>query len=296
MEMKEYHPFKSSDMKEKYLKMYDMQARKWPVPSETKFVDTSYGKTFVRISGPINAPPLVLLPGKGANSLMWIHNIKSLSESYRTYAIDTIDDFGRSVYIRPLKDSKDYVNWLGELLNALKLKDNINIIGLSMGGWLTSQYLLNSPTRLNKVVLLAPASTVLSVRLMFYVRVFMGLIPRYYFFKNMQRWVFEDYAKKNKRGMEELIDTAYISLKCFKLKMPPKFTVLSDKEWENIKVPTLFLVGENEKEYSAEKAIKRLNNVAPQIKTGIIPNAGHDMLLVQTEIVNEKILEFLKNS
>jgi hypothetical protein len=38
--------------------------------------------------------------------------------------------------------------------------------------------------------------------------------------------------------------------------------------------------------YSAHSAVKRLKTVAPQIKTEIIPNAGHDLLWVQTDLVN----------
>jgi len=61
-------------------------------------------------------------------------------------------------------------------------------------------------------------------------------------------------------------------------------------------VPTLFLVGENEKIYSAKKAVQRLNEVAPQIETEVIPNAGHDLTIVQAEMVNRKVLEFLKTT
>ena len=46
--------------------------------------------------------------------------------------------------------------------------------------------------------------------------------------------------------------------------------------------------------YSAEKAVRRLNTFAPQIKTEIIPGAGHDLTLVQAELVNRKVLEFLQ--
>jgi pimeloyl-ACP methyl ester carboxylesterase len=71
-------------------------------------------------------------------------------------------------------------------------------------------------------------------------------------------------------------------------------TVLNDDELQRIKMPTLFLVGEHEKIYSAQKAIQRLHKVAPQIKAEVIPNAGHDLTIVQTEMVNTKVLEFLK--
>jgi pimeloyl-ACP methyl ester carboxylesterase len=71
---------------------------------------------------------------------------------------------------------------------------------------------------------------------------------------------------------------------------------MSHEELRSIHVPTLFLVGENEVLYAAQEAVQRLHAVAPQIQTAIIPNAGHDLLLVQTEIVNQKIVVFLAQS
>ena len=102
MEVVDYHPFKSYEAKEKYLKLYDENAKSWPVPSEVKMVDTSYGKMFVRISGPADAPPLVLLHGMSNNSLMWQSNIEALSKEYRTYAIDDTYGNGRSIYTKTI--------------------------------------------------------------------------------------------------------------------------------------------------------------------------------------------------
>ena len=120
MEMKAYHPFRSASAKEQYLKLYDRRAEKWPVVSKTRMVDTSYGKTFVRISGPAGAPPLVLLHGFGGNSLQWMPNIVALSENYRTYAVDNIYDNGRSIYPRKIEIPDDFISWLDELFTALK--------------------------------------------------------------------------------------------------------------------------------------------------------------------------------
>lgn len=69
--------------------------------------------------------------------------------------------------------------------------------------------------------------------------------------------------------------------------------MLTDQELESVSPPTLFLVGVNEKIYDPVKAVQRLNAVAPQIQTAIIPGAGHDLTIVQAEVVNAKILEFL---
>ncbi|UCC40417.1 MAG: hypothetical protein JSV96_02910, partial [Candidatus Aminicenantes bacterium] len=75
-EMREYcHPFRSEKAKETYLTYYDEHAKRWPIASECKLVKTSFGQTFVRISGPEGGPPLVLLPGDSENSLAWIPQI-----------------------------------------------------------------------------------------------------------------------------------------------------------------------------------------------------------------------------
>jgi pimeloyl-ACP methyl ester carboxylesterase len=294
MEISKNHPFKSNDSKEKYLRLYDQMAKNWPVNSESARIDTSYGKTFVRISGPVDAPPLVLLHGMGSNSLMWLLSIEALSKDYRTYAIDDIYGNGRSIYTKAINDSDDFVKWLDELFNALKLENNINLIGMSYGGWQASQYALHFQHRLKKIILLAPAATVLPVSVEFGIRALFTLLPVRYFTKSLMNWVMEDLAKKDKETMERVVEGLFMASKCFKSKRSPNPTVLDDSELKSIRVPLLYLVGENEKIYSAPKAIERLNNVAPQIKTEVIPNAGHDLISVQAEMVNGKVLEFLK--
>ncbi len=52
--------------------------KKWPVPSTTKMVNTSYGKIFVRISSLDGGKPLVLMHGIGGSSLQWMANMESL--------------------------------------------------------------------------------------------------------------------------------------------------------------------------------------------------------------------------
>ena len=297
METSPYHPFRSAKSKDKYLRLYDMRAKRWPVPSETRMVDTSYGRTFIRISGPADVPPLVLLHGGSGNSLQWIPNIKALSEFFRTYAVDNIYDYGRSIYARPIKNPDDFIYWLDELFSALELGDHINFMGLSYGGWLASLYALHFPARLNKIVLLAPAFTVLPVRLEWIIRAIAGSLPHRSFARRFMVWLADDLVHKDEAGRitaQEMADDAYMAMRCFKPKRMVYPTVLTDNELQNIKVPTLYIVGENEKLYSARKAIQRLNKVAPHIKAEIIPNAGHDLTIVQAEMVNKKILEFLK--
>jgi pimeloyl-ACP methyl ester carboxylesterase len=53
-------------------------------------------------------------------------------------------------------------------------------------------------------------------------------------------------------------------------------------------------VGENEKIYDAQEAVARLNRVAPEVETRVVPDAGHDLTVVQADRVNEMVLEFLR--
>jgi pimeloyl-ACP methyl ester carboxylesterase len=295
-EMSAYHPFRSEKARDRYLELYEMRAAEWPVASETRMLDTSYGQTFVRMSGPPSAPPLVLLPGANATSLMWAPNIEALSELYRVYAVDNIYDFGRSVYTRPIKTSDDFAHWLDDLFTALELGDRIHLMGLSYGGWLTSQYALRFPDRLDKIVLLAPAGTVLPFEPEFLIRGVLCLLPHPYFVRSMIYWVLEDAAQKDeasRRLVEEAAEDAATGLRCFKPKLLVNPTILSDEELQSIKVPTLYLVGENEKIYSAQAAVQRLRTVAPHIETEIIPDTGHDLTIVQAAMVNRRVLEFL---
>jgi pimeloyl-ACP methyl ester carboxylesterase len=296
-----YHPFRSEAAKTEYLAHYDAAAQAWPLPSQSQMVDTAYGQTFVRISGPAEAPPLVLLPGAGACSLQWRLNVAALSQHHRTYAVDGLINtgcVGRSVYTRPITNADDAVTWLDDLFDGLGLKDNINLLGASYGGWLASQYALHAPDRLQKVVLIAPAGTVLPFSGAYMVRtLFLNIVPRRSTYIRFFKWSFKDLAQEDSQFLEVMAEDFLLSSRCFEPVNPkelPKLTAISDEELQRLTVPTLFLVGENEVLYSAQKAIQRLNDVVPSIQTELIPQAGHDLLLVQTELVNQKVVAFLE--
>ncbi len=296
--MKEsYHPFKSQKAKETYLTYYDEHAKRWPIASEDKLVETSFGQTFVRVGGPKDGPPLVLLPGDSENSLAWIPQIAALSEDYRTFALDHIFDNGRSIYTRPMKKPSDFVQWLDELFTALEL-DNINLMGHSYGGWQASLYALAHPQRLEKLILLAPAATVLGPPLGLVVRAMLYyFIPIRFVTKRYLYWYAPDSVRKEetRKTIDEMVDEQLVARRCFKRRKFVMPTVLKDQDWQRLQVPTLFLVGENEVTYSAHKAVRRLATVAPHVETAVTPEADHHLGIVKPEWVNNEVLKFLSN-
>ena len=50
--------------------------------------------------------------------------------------------------------------------------------------------------------------------------------------------------------LDGIVEDAYLSLQSFKMKPSVNPVVLTDEQWQSMKVPALFLVGANEKIYS----------------------------------------------
>lgn len=297
MDISEFHPFKSPEAKIEYLKLDEEMAKNWPVQFDEKTVTTSYGKTFMRVSGPINGEPLVLLPGGGSSSLIWHANIEALSSVYRTYALDNIYDFGRSVYTKKMESHEDFNQWLDELFDTLSLGNNIRIMGYSYGGWVTGNYAVKHSERIERVVLVAPAFSVEPVTKNFIYGMFLGLLPCKKTRRKALYASWKDLVLSGPEG-EKIADNQleffHLSLQSFKFKMGAHPNMLSDDQLKSLNMPVLFLIGENETVCNPYRAIKRLNTVAPKIKTELFLETGHDLIFTHTEEVDRMILEFLK--
>ena len=290
-----YYPYRSEAARDSCFEYFDALAvRDWPIPPENRMVPTSFGETFVRAGGPPGAPPLVLLHGAATSSLQWAPNIKSLSAECRTYAVDQIGEFGRSTCTRPPRTFDDLDAWLNELFDGLALSGPVNLVGMSYGGAVTAHYALHFPQRVNRAILLAPGATVLRSSIEFMVRLILIMVASRKFLPLFMRWIFADMARHDPKWIDSSLELLFTNIRNLQHRQLPFPKVLTDAEWAAFKVPALFLVGENEKIYSPEKAVRRLRRVAPQVIAEIVPGAGHDLTFVQAELVNQRILAFLK--
>lgn len=297
MSIPEHYPYRSAEARELCLRaLENLAASQWPAASEQRMVPTRFGATFVRITGPPEAPLLLLLHGAGSTSLMWAPNVAALSRQYRTVAVDQVGEFGRSACTMPPESMQDLMSWLDDLIAALQPRQPVTLVGMSYGGALAAQYALHAPGRLGKLVLLAPGATVLRPPAAFWLRLLVLALLRkrglHWFF----RWIFADMARRDPPWVQRTVDQLALNLASVqrhKVPMPP---VLTGAEWARLSVPTLFLVGENEVIYSARKAVLRLRQAAPQVTAEIVPCAGHDLTFVQAEWVNGRILRFLNNA
>lgn len=295
MDIKNYHPFKSEKSKESYLALNDSMSRSWPSPSQCRTVSTSYGNTFVRINGPVDGPPLVLLAGALSCSLQWLPNIESLSKKFRTYTVDSLINtgcVGRSIYSKLIEEKKDAIEWLDELFTALGLNENIHLAGMSYGGWLVSHYAIQFPEKTGRLVLLAPA--IMSMSWQFILRAIPTLFnPSYKSVKGFLDWHLDIDTTADRKAVEEFINLITISKLSFEDTKYPMFSKLEDNELQSIKAPTCLLVGDKDRSYSVKKGIKKIRKAVPHWKIDVLPHVGHSLPIGHAEAVNRKILDFL---
>ena len=293
------HPsaFKTPKGEARYLAAYDAALKRWPVPVDEIDIPTRFGTTHVVVSGLKDAPPLVLLHGYMATSVMWSPNIVDFSQDHRVYAIDTMGQPSKSIPDEPIRDAADYVAWLTATLDGLRI-DRIALVGMSFGGWLALTYAVAAPERVQKLVLLS-AGGFLPIARQFSLRgMLMVFFPTRFTVNSFMRWAgFTDVP--GERDARPVLNLMYLGMKHFR--MPPDTlriaaTPLSDDELRALQVPVLSLMGDNEVLYDASTALAHSRRLIPEFEGELVPRCRHDMCFSQHRFVDARVLEFLKSS
>lgn len=145
--------FKSEAGKEQVLRSYNELLDAWGTEFQELDVETPYGTTHCITAGEPESPPLLLLHGVGDNSaVMWLLNMKELSQHFRCIAIDTLGGPGKSVPGELFhKRTFDQVDWINKVADGLKL-DQFCVAGVSNGAYMAFNYMVNGPGRALKAV------------------------------------------------------------------------------------------------------------------------------------------------
>lgn len=154
--------YRSKSAQRNILLTYEKLLAAWRIPVEQVEVSTTYGSTHVNVCGNPEGIPLVMFHGVGDDSaLMWIYNAEALSHHFRLYAIDTIGGPGKSIPNENYNKSFMDEQWIDQILDYFNLKE-VNMIGVSHGGYLAQYYALKRPKRVRRVLCMAstvPVST-----------------------------------------------------------------------------------------------------------------------------------------
>jgi len=121
--------YKTKESEKAYLAAFRTAMKSWPVPWEEIEVVNRFGTTYVIVSGPEEAPPLMLLHGFFTTSILWIPNISELSKTYRVFAVDIMGNRNRSKPNVPISTPDEFIQWIDETLNGLGL-DCVYLTGI----------------------------------------------------------------------------------------------------------------------------------------------------------------------
>lgn len=123
---------------------------------DRRWVDTRFGETHVLVTGPEDAPPLVVFHGGNVVNPISLEWFLPLSDQFRIYAPDTIGHPGFSAQIRLSPRDESYGAWVADLLDGLGL-DRVPMIGPSYGGGIVLRTAAYTPERIERAALVVPS-------------------------------------------------------------------------------------------------------------------------------------------
>jgi pimeloyl-ACP methyl ester carboxylesterase len=292
MAMSHSSAFKTPEGEAAFLAAYDAAMKLWPVPYEELEIPNRFGTTHIIVSGPNDAPPLVLLHGYMATSAMWAPNIADFSKDYRVHAIDVMGQPSKSIPTVPIRNAEDYAVWLAETLDGLHL-DRTCLVGQSYGGWLALNFAMAAPDRVQKLVLLSPGGGFVPMVRQFSLR---GMLMVWFPTRVTVNW-FMRWLGITGTDARYVLELTYLGLKHFRVPvetlrvMPVMFP---EDQLQAMRVPTLLLIGDHEVICDPATALARARRLFSNVQGELVPQSSHDMCFSQHRVVDARVLEFLK--
>ena len=267
--------------------IYDAKLAQWPMPYETSYVNTNYGKVHVIISGPENSPPVLLLNAGQMAGWSWKPNIGALNESYRTFAIDTIGEPGKSELSDINHFPQNGVQWsnlLVEITNKLNIEKAF-VVGASNGGFLALNYAIYHPERIEKIALLGAMGLTPSTNENIMRITFSQMFPLKLVQDNTILWSFGDDPE-----LRSQIDEWFRLVFQTAPQQSPPITMKA-AELQQVSVPTLAVLGTEDHLMGDLGAVRELASNVPGIEIVEI-EASHLMGMEKPETCNQLILDF----
>jgi len=274
------------------------------------FVDVEDGRLFYEISGEGTA--LVLIHSAWASQKWWRWQVPVLNKHYKVITID-VRGHGQSTALHSPSSVEDLTNDLETFLKKIAVDDPV-LIGWSMGGMISMQYCLNHPQNVKALVLIATSGhRIPGLKLkicMQYLQALAGLFmdiaqPRKFDrttreFPRQNAWLTYHLRNTLSPAASQEIYNWILS----DITRNPRenfFAVIKSLwNWEagekltEIGIPTLIMAGKLDT-LAPPRCAQGLHEAIPNSKLVVVENASHYLVMERPEIVNQAILNFLKD-
>jgi pimeloyl-ACP methyl ester carboxylesterase len=280
--------YRTPEIERRLMAIYDAKMKDWPVPYEGLDLATDYGTVHVIVSGAEDAPALFLLHASAMSSWSWLDNVGALSAKFRTYAVDTIGDAGKSVLAdvnRAPADGAALAQLYAGLMDRLGVA-KASFIGASQGGFIATTMALHRPDRVDKIVLSGPmgyGGTNTSVLRILLTTIF----PIKPFHAGTLRWAFGDDPRVRAAIGEwfRLILEGVISRQ-------PRPRPFSDDELASLDCPVLLILGGRDGLVGDPERSKRAVRPIRDVRIEVL-DAGHLVGAEKPDEFNRLVLDFL---
>ncbi|EKN64542.1 alpha/beta fold hydrolase [Schinkia azotoformans] len=262
---------------------------------------------------------LLLIHGNMTSSKHWDLVMEALPENFKVYAVD-LRGFGISTYYKPIETIKDFSDDVKQFVDALAL-EYFSICGWSTGGAVAMQFTVDYPKAVNKIILLASASTrgypfysvnafgqqVRLTKKEEVLKDFTKAIPVLcayqnrdkLFLRNMWDFVIYNNNKPNSARYEEYLEDmltqrnlvdVYQALNLYNISGVPNGINEGTNQAKNINVPTLVLWGENDLVVSEKMTKEIVEDLGENATLKVLRNCGHSPLVDGLDqLVNEMV-------
>jgi 4,5:9,10-diseco-3-hydroxy-5,9,17-trioxoandrosta-1(10),2-diene-4-oate hydrolase len=278
---------------------------------EDRYIQVASVKTRYWMDG--EGSPVLLLHGLMNSVEFWLLNFSELAEHHRVYAVDLI---GHGKTDKPLSFSYDIdelANFVIRFMDAIEV-DRVDLIGHSLGGWITLKIAINHPSYVNKLVLVDSAGLGKKVAIPLRLLSLPGLgeflgsrtlgvdFPKYL---EMQRQSWPDSEK----ATDEMIRLKYEATRWETVEKSVLKTLRASGNIFGIKEsafqPTLqglasienpiLVVWGAQDEVVPVAWTQKIADRCPQAHIEIFEDCGHDAMIEKPGMFNQLVLEFLRD-
>ena len=269
------------------------------------FCQLSDGHVYYQVSGNDSDPQVILVHGFSTPSFIWDALTRDLVDS--GYRVLRYDLYGRGYSDRPKKayDSAFFERQLIELIEKVGIDKKNHLVGLSMGGAISTHFAASHPQLINSLTLIDPAGAASNtpkiaglLKLPFLGSYLTHVLGRQIVFKGFSKCFmkpenFLDLKEKMK------IQMGYLGFKASLLSTLKYFPLNDVKEFYSevgkAEYPVLLIWGEGD-QVTPFEGHKFVLEAIKRVQFHSIPETRHLPLIEKEQVVNTLVNSFLKAS
>lgn len=284
--------FRSAAGWEEFDAAYQRVLSRWGAAHESTDLASEFGTTRVQLVGPRDAPPVVLLPGGGATSVVWFANAAALAAQHRLLVPDLMGDVGYSVTGgRRVRTAADLTAWLGGVLDRLGV-DRVAVCGHSYGAWIGLTFAIARPDRVSRLALLDPTDCFAPMSARYRMHALPVLLrPGAAALERLLRW--EADGVRLDPAWTELAATARAQIRGTSIVLPHR---PSAKDLRALSMPLLVMLAERSRAHRSNDVGAGVRELRPDARIETIPDATHHTLPFQPAgPVNDLLTDFFQD-